>query len=319
MASQHFRAGVVIVVRHPSLREVLAFERSDNPGSWQLPQGGLKAGRDPDRGRVARARGGDRPARRHVVVRAEYPEWLAYEWPADVQNEQGGGHHRIGQVQRWFLFDALDPDIVQPTPDGQGVRGMEVGGAAVAHRPCRRVASSAVRTSARHALEPYPATALAPLPSTACPICSAPPPKTACVAGTAGGTAAAAHARRRGRPAPPGRAGQAAAPAGGAGPPDERHLLGAARHRQDHARPRRRRDHQAGVRAAQRRHRRGEGRARDHRARSPPAGRARPRHHLVPRRDPPLLERHSRTRCCRRWRTARSRSSAPPPRTRSSR
>mgnify|MGYP003443239670 CR=1 FL=1 len=44
MASAHFRAGVVIVVRSPDLTHVLAFERADAAGSWQLPQGGLKAG-----------------------------------------------------------------------------------------------------------------------------------------------------------------------------------------------------------------------------------------------------------------------------------
>lgn len=118
MASQHFRAGVVIVVRHPSLREVLAFERSDNPGSWQLPQGGLKAGETPIEGAWRELEEETGLHADHVVVRAEYPEWLAYEWPADVQHEQGGGHHRIGQVQRWFLFDALHPGV-QPTPDGR--------------------------------------------------------------------------------------------------------------------------------------------------------------------------------------------------------
>ena len=52
-----------------------------------------------------------------VVARAEFPEWLAYEWPDELKGLKGGLAHRIGQVQRWFLFDALSPDIV-PTPDG---------------------------------------------------------------------------------------------------------------------------------------------------------------------------------------------------------
>ena len=39
--AQHFRAGVVVVVRHPDGRQLLAFERSDSPDSWQLPQGGI--------------------------------------------------------------------------------------------------------------------------------------------------------------------------------------------------------------------------------------------------------------------------------------
>jgi hypothetical protein len=31
----------VIVVRHPNLRDIMAFERADVAGTWQLPQGGL--------------------------------------------------------------------------------------------------------------------------------------------------------------------------------------------------------------------------------------------------------------------------------------
>jgi dATP pyrophosphohydrolase len=50
MAGQHFRAGVVIVVRHPDRHRGLAFERSDAAGSWQLPQGGLDIGEEPIEG-----------------------------------------------------------------------------------------------------------------------------------------------------------------------------------------------------------------------------------------------------------------------------
>ncbi len=46
MGSRHFRAGVVAVVRR-SDGQVLAFERADGPGNWQLPQGGLEKGEPP--------------------------------------------------------------------------------------------------------------------------------------------------------------------------------------------------------------------------------------------------------------------------------
>ena len=117
MASAHFRAGVVAVVRHPDLQRFLVLERTDTPGNWQFPQGGIHAGEAPydaawrELGEEAGLTGV------HVEARAEYPEWLAYEWPADIQRASGGQHHRIGQVQRWFLFDAHHPDI-EPTPDG---------------------------------------------------------------------------------------------------------------------------------------------------------------------------------------------------------
>ena len=44
---QQFRAGVVIVIRHPDRQEVMAFERADFHGQWQFPQGGLKDGEEP--------------------------------------------------------------------------------------------------------------------------------------------------------------------------------------------------------------------------------------------------------------------------------
>ena len=117
MASAHFRAGVVIVVRSPDLTHVLAFERADAAGSWQLPQGGLKAGEAPIEGAWRELLEETGLGEVDVVARAEFPEWLAYEWPDELKGLKGGLAHRIGQVQRWFLFDALAPDIV-PTPDG---------------------------------------------------------------------------------------------------------------------------------------------------------------------------------------------------------
>ena len=117
MASAHFRAGVVIVVRSPDLTHVLAFERADAAGSCQLPQGGLKAGEAPIEGAWRELLEETGLGEVDVVARAEFPEWLAYEWPDELKGLKGGLAHRIGQVQRWFLFDALSPDIV-PTPDG---------------------------------------------------------------------------------------------------------------------------------------------------------------------------------------------------------
>lgn len=117
MGGQHFRAGVVIVVRHPDLRRVLAFERSDAPDSWQLPQGGLDTGEEPIEGAWRELQEETGLTDEHVIARAEYPDWIAYEWPDDVMRVHGKDGKRRGQVQKWFLFDALHADI-EPTPDG---------------------------------------------------------------------------------------------------------------------------------------------------------------------------------------------------------
>ncbi len=117
MGGQHFRAGVVVVVRHPDLHQVLAFERSDAPGSWQLPQGGLDQHEEPIEAAWRELFEETGLTDADVVARAEYPEWVAYEWPPQVMDIHGKDGKRRGQVQKWFLFDALTPDI-EPAPDG---------------------------------------------------------------------------------------------------------------------------------------------------------------------------------------------------------
>ena len=117
VSGQHFRAGVVIVVRHPNLREVMAFERADAAGSWQLPQGGLERGEQPIEAAWRELKEETGLGEAEVVARVEFPEWVAYEWPDDVQRDHGRDGKRRGQIHKWFLFDALGADIA-PTPDG---------------------------------------------------------------------------------------------------------------------------------------------------------------------------------------------------------
>lgn len=121
MASAHFRAGVVVVVRHPDLHRVMVFERADSPGSWQLPQGGLKAGETPIEGALRELEEETGLTEAHVEVRAEFPDWIAYQWPDHVVAVKGGVNNRIGQVQKWFLVDIIDPETA-PTPDGREFR-----------------------------------------------------------------------------------------------------------------------------------------------------------------------------------------------------
>jgi putative (di)nucleoside polyphosphate hydrolase len=124
MAAQHFRAGVVIVVREPGRGRVMAFERSDSAGSWQLPQGGLIDDEEPIQGAWRELEEETGLDARHVIARAEFPEWVAYEWPKNYAgkarepkpSDVGRGRRR-GQVQRWFLFDVVSADV-EPTPDG---------------------------------------------------------------------------------------------------------------------------------------------------------------------------------------------------------
>lgn len=123
MASQHFRAGVMVVVRHPDMPLVLALERFDTPGSWQLPQGGLDIGEEPIEGAWRELQEETGLVEGDVEARAEYPDWTLYEWPRELRDADAAHAKpgRRGQVHRWFLFDALDPEVV-PRPDGREFR-----------------------------------------------------------------------------------------------------------------------------------------------------------------------------------------------------
>jgi putative (di)nucleoside polyphosphate hydrolase len=108
---------VVIVVRHPVNHQVLAFERADTPGTWQLPQGGLKTGESPVQAAWRELMEETGLGQDEVEYASEHPEWLVYEWPLEVQRAKGGIHSRIGQAQRWFTFHARSAEV-EPAPDG---------------------------------------------------------------------------------------------------------------------------------------------------------------------------------------------------------
>ena len=113
MPAQKFRIGVVIAVRGPDGR-FLIFERSDIPGQWQFPQGGLNLDEEPHEAawRELAEEAGLGPD--HVKATAEYPDWVLYEYPEELRGEKG----QRGQAHRWFLFDAIRPDIV-PSVDNE--------------------------------------------------------------------------------------------------------------------------------------------------------------------------------------------------------
>ena len=133
------------------------------------------------------------------------------------------------------------------------------------------------------------------------------------------GPDAAAQPGRGDRAAAPDRRGHAVPQADRQRRADVADAVGPARHRQDHARLRRQPGDEAPLRGAVRGHRRGQGRARRGRRRPPHAGHERHADRAVHRRSAPVLQDPAGRAASRRWRTAGCRSSARPPRTRSSR
>lgn len=111
MSKPHFRAGVVLVVRRTD-GDVLAFERADAPGSWQLPQGGLEDGETPVDAAWRELREETGLLAGDVRLAGEHPEWTVYELP-----EQWRKKSWLGQAHRWFFFELVD-DTTTPSPDG---------------------------------------------------------------------------------------------------------------------------------------------------------------------------------------------------------
>jgi putative (di)nucleoside polyphosphate hydrolase len=95
----YFRAGVGAVLLNRDGR-VLALERSDVAGAWQMPQGGLEASEEPFGAacREVEEETGIRPSDMQLID--TYPEPLVYELPSAMRSRKTGR----GQVQYWFLF-----------------------------------------------------------------------------------------------------------------------------------------------------------------------------------------------------------------------
>ena len=111
MAKPHFRAGVVTVVRRSDGR-LLAFERSDMRGQWQLPQGGIENGESPEQAAWRELREETGLDNRHVRLVGEHDDWTVYTWPESMRPGD-----RLGQVHRWFFFEWRGLDV-DPSPDG---------------------------------------------------------------------------------------------------------------------------------------------------------------------------------------------------------
>lgn len=113
MARQTFRANAVVVIGDGA-GNVLGFQRSDHPESWQFPQGGIDQGEDPLQAAFRELHEETGIEADKVRLIAEHPDWLAYEFPP------GSRRSDRGQVQKWFLIRApkgLMPDLAAARDD----------------------------------------------------------------------------------------------------------------------------------------------------------------------------------------------------------
>ncbi len=105
---EYFRAGAGAVVLHPTEPKVLVLKRVKQPDHWQLPQGGLEPGEEPEaaaRRELAEETGLRAP---DVEFLDSLPGWLAYELPPEARSAKTGR----GQAHRWFIFRLKNEDAV---------------------------------------------------------------------------------------------------------------------------------------------------------------------------------------------------------------
>ena len=107
-----YRRGVGIMLLN-SEGKVFVAARIDNPAdAWQMPQGGLEEGEDPEAGALRELEEETGIPRAKVEVIARCAEPLRYDLPDDLVGKLWQGKWR-GQTQHWFLarFQGTDEDV----------------------------------------------------------------------------------------------------------------------------------------------------------------------------------------------------------------
>ena len=112
---QYFRANVGAVILNAD-GMVLALERSDVAGAWQLPQGGLHVDEEPPQAvfREVQEETGLEPS--DLTLLGGLPDIVTYELPVELRTGKTGR----GQAQYWFflrLAGGVTPR--QPPPPGE--------------------------------------------------------------------------------------------------------------------------------------------------------------------------------------------------------
>ena len=225
VASRHFRAGVVIAVGGARTAGSWRSSGPTSPGSGSSPRAGSSAARSPSTRPGASCSEETGLGPDDVELVGEHPEWVLYEWPAEVVD---GGQRASVRCTAGSLPHARRATSSRRRTGASSRRGG--GSSRMADRPRRRrsggrATDAVLLGMTRRRDDLFAAAAEERL--------RAP--------GAARRPAAAAHARRRRRAGAPARPGPPAAPAGRAGPAVVGAPLGSARHRQDDARPGRRR------------------------------------------------------------------------------
>ena len=95
-------------------------EHVAGPHMWQMPQGGIDPGEDPEAAARRELYEETNVPPEAVKLLAEIPEWLAYDLPPAVMKQAWKGRYR-GQTQKWFAYGFLgSEDVIDVLNPGGG-------------------------------------------------------------------------------------------------------------------------------------------------------------------------------------------------------
>jgi putative (di)nucleoside polyphosphate hydrolase len=119
-ASLPYRPGAGVMLLNREGKVFVAQRIDSTLEAWQMPQGGLDAGEDPQDGALRELEEETGIPRDKVEVIARLERTLFYDLPTDLVGKLWKGRWR-GQEQHWFLFrflgDDSDVDIETPEPE----------------------------------------------------------------------------------------------------------------------------------------------------------------------------------------------------------
>lgn len=93
-------AGVVLINAQGL---IFTGERVDTPGAWQMPQGGIDPGENPQTAAFRELEEETSVPATQATLIAEHPDWVEYDLPDHLVGKLWKGRYR-GQTQKWFLF-----------------------------------------------------------------------------------------------------------------------------------------------------------------------------------------------------------------------
>ncbi|MGB0798136.1 MAG: RNA pyrophosphohydrolase [Planktomarina sp.] len=104
-----YRQNVGIMVVNAAGRVFVAQRLDHHYDAWQMPQGGIDAGEDPQTAALRELEEETGIPASLVKVTAQSEGWIPYDLPADLIPKLWGGKYR-GQMQKWFLLHFLGTD-----------------------------------------------------------------------------------------------------------------------------------------------------------------------------------------------------------------